>query len=155
MGLNVFRPLGEMKYLTGSFNGMFLWNLQTGQISDFFTGAPYKPTQGTGKPIADNMIAGLVETGDYAWWFDYNRGALPLTGVPFPDMPEEIHRKSPVSLWNASLEIHTGRIFEHIVGQFYILYVPLAGLCLIMVLTSGFFIWWKAYRKKRRKSKPA
>ncbi len=134
---------------------MFLWNLQTGQISDFFTGAPYKPTQGTGKPIADNMIAGLVETGDYAWWFDYNRGALPLTGVPFPDMPEEIHRKSPVSLWNASLEIHTGRIFEHIVGQFYILYVPLAGLCLIMVLTSGFFIWWKAYRKKRRKSKPA
>ena len=155
MGLNVFRPLGEMKYLTGSFNGMFLWNLQTGQISDFFTGAPYKPTQGTGKPIADNMIAGLVETGDYAWWFDYHRGALPLTGVPFPDMPEEIHKKSPVSLWNASLEIHTGRIFEHIVGQFYILYVPLAGICLIMVLASGFFIWWKAYRKKRRKSKPA
>ncbi len=151
MGVNVFRPLGEMRYLIGSFNGMFLWNLQTGQISDFFTGAPHIPTQGTGRPIAANMISGLVETGDFAWWLDYNRGAVQLTELPFPDMPEEIHKKSPVSLWNAALEIHTGRIFEHLVGSFYILYVPLAGLCLIMVLISGFFIWWKAYRKNSKK----
>jgi uncharacterized iron-regulated membrane protein len=54
-----------------------------------------------------------------------------------------------MSLWNVSLEIHTGRIFEHLLGMFYILYVPLAGLCLIMVLVSGFFIWWKVYRKKK------
>jgi len=64
-------------------------------------------------------------------------------------MPEEILKKSPMSLWNVSLEIHTGRIFEHLVGPFYILYVPLAGLCLIMVLVSGFFVWWKAHRKKK------
>jgi uncharacterized iron-regulated membrane protein len=55
-----------------------------------------------------------------------------------------------MSLWNTALEIHTGRIFEPIVGPFYILYVPLAGLCLIMVLVSGFFIWWKVHRKKRK-----
>jgi uncharacterized iron-regulated membrane protein len=46
--------------------------------------------------------------------------------------------------------VHTGRIFEHLIGPFYILYVPLAGLCLIMVLVSGFFIWWKAHRKKKK-----
>jgi hypothetical protein len=150
MGLNVFKPVGELKYLTGSFNGMFLWDLKTGRISDFFSGAPYSAPQGMGNPIGANMAAGLVETGKNAWWFDYNRGVISLSGKPFPPMPEEILKKSPMSLWNVSLEVHTGRIFEHLVGPFYILYVPLAGLCLIMVLVSGFFVWWKAHRRKKK-----
>lgn len=149
MGLNIFKPAGELRYLTASFNGLFLWDLQTGRISDFFTGAPYSAPQGMGNPIGANMAAGLVEAGENAWWFDYNRGAISLSGKPFPQMPEEILKKSPMSLWNVSLEVHTGRIFEHLIGPFYILYVPLAGLCLIMVLVSGFFIWWKAHRKKK------
>jgi hypothetical protein len=151
MGLNVLKPVGEFKYLTGSFNSMFLWNLRTGSVSDFFTGKPYVAPHGMGSPIGDNMVAGLVEAGENAWWFDYNRGAISLSGKPFPEMPEKIRRQSPMSLWNTALEIHTGRIFEHLIGPFYILYVPLAGLCLIMVLVSGFMIWWKAHRKKRKK----
>ncbi|HDR51455.1 MAG TPA: PepSY domain-containing protein, partial [Mariniphaga anaerophila] len=148
MGLNVFKPVDEMKYLTGSFNGLFLWDLRSGRISDFFTGASYAGAGGVGNPIGANMAAGLVEAGENAWWFDYNRGALPLSQKPFPEMPEEIRNESPMSLWNVSQEIHTGRIFEHLVGPFYILFVPLAGLCLIMVLVSGFLIWWKTHRKK-------
>jgi hypothetical protein len=149
MGLNVFKCLSEKKYLAGSFNGMYIWNLHNGTIYDFFTGNPYSPPQGMVSPVGANMAAGLVEAGDDAWWFDYNRGAIPLSGRSFPQMPEDIIEQSPLSIWNTSLEIHTGRIFEHIVGPFYILYVPLSGLCLIMVLISGFFIWWKVYRGKR------
>jgi uncharacterized iron-regulated membrane protein len=52
-----------------------------------------------------------------------------------------------MSLWNLALEIHTGRIFENLFGLFYILYVPLTGLALLLVLISGFFIWWLAYKK--------
>jgi hypothetical protein len=148
MGLNVFKPIGELKYLVGSFNGLFLWDLRSGRVSDFFTGTPYVAPKGMGNPIGANMTAGLAEAGENAWWFDYGRGAIPLSEIPFPEMPEEIRKKSPMSLWNVSLEVHTGRIFEHIVGPFYILFVPLAGLCLIMVLISGFFIWWKTHRKK-------
>jgi hypothetical protein len=150
MGLNIFKSVGEMRFLTGSFNGMFLWDLKTGRISDFFSGAPYSAPQGMGNPIGSNMAAGLVETGKNAWWFDYNRGVISLSGKPFPPMPEEILKKSPMSLWNVSLEVHTGRIFEHLVGPFYILYVLLAGLCLVMVLVSGFFVWWKAHRRKKK-----
>ncbi len=152
MGLNIFKHVGELKYLTGSFNGLFLWDLETGLISDFFTGEPYVTPQGMGNPIGANMAAGFVEAGEDAWWFDYNRGALPLSRKPFPEMPEEIRKKSPMSLWNVSLEVHTGRIFEHLIGPFYILIVPLAGLCLIMVLVSGFFIWWKTHRNKAKKN---
>lgn len=150
MGLNVFKPAGNTRYLAGSFNGMFLWDLKTRGVFDFFTGKPYSAPQGLSSPIGANMAAGFVEAGGNSWWFDYNRGALPLSGNRFPEMPAEIRQRSPLSLWNVALEIHTGRIFEHIVGPFYILYVPLAGLCLIMVLISGFFIWWKAHRKKRK-----
>jgi uncharacterized iron-regulated membrane protein len=63
-------------------------------------------------------------------------------------MPAEILDKSPVSLWNAALEVHTGRIFEHLVGPLYLLYVPLVGLAVLVVLISGFIIWWLAYKKK-------
>jgi hypothetical protein len=148
MGLNVFKPLGEMKYLAGSFNGMFLWDVKTGGVYDFFTGKPYTPPEGIQNPIGANMSAGLVEAGKNTWWFDYNSGALPLSGKTFPEMPEKIVESSPMSLWNVSLEIHTGRIFENLLGPFYILYVPLAGFFLIMVLVSGFLIWWKVYREK-------
>jgi hypothetical protein len=64
-------------------------------------------------------------------------------------MNPEILQKSPMSLWNVALEVHTGRIFEKYIGSLYILYVPLAGICILTVLISGFFIWWLGYRKKR------
>jgi uncharacterized protein YneF (UPF0154 family) len=35
--------------------------------------------------------------------------------------------------------------------MFYILYVPLAGICILVVLISGFFIWWMGYRKTKKK----
>jgi hypothetical protein len=149
MGLNIFEPTGSQTYLIGSFNGLYLWNLRTGAILDFFSRTQYEAPSGMGIPIGLNMAAGIVESGENTWWFDYNRGGLPLRGKQFPQMPENIRKKSPMSLWNVALEIHTGRIFEHITGPFYILYVPLAGLCLIMVLVSGFFVWWKAHKKKK------
>ncbi len=147
MGCNVFKPIDNNKYLVGSFSGMFTWDLQTGAVNNFFTGKPYRAPSGMVSPIGANMAAGLVEAGENAWWFDYNSGALPLSGKQFTEMPEEILKNSPMSLWNVSLEVHTGRIFEHLLGPFYILYVPLAGICLMIVLISGVVVWWKVYRK--------
>jgi len=54
-----------------------------------------------------------------------------------------------MSLWNFSLEIHTGRIFEGLLGSFYLLLVPLIGLAGITVVISGYLLWWKKYRTKR------
>jgi hypothetical protein len=155
MGCNVFQSLGNNIYLVGSFNGMFLWDIQTGAVADFFTRQPYAAPEGIQNPIGANMVAGLVEGNESAFWFDYNSGAKNITslgGMPsfhFPEMPDEIVKAAPMSLWNVSLEIHTGRIFEHLVGPFYILYVPLAGICLLLVLISGVYLWWKLHRKKK------
>lgn len=148
MGCNVFKNVGNDTYLVGSFSGMFLWNTQTGMVRDFFTKQNYIVPSGMARPIAANMVAGFVDGKESSYWFDFSRGAINIGTSNFTDLSEEIRKASPMSLWNVSLELHTGRIFEHLVGPLYILYVPMAGICILLVLISGFFVWWKMYRKK-------
>lgn len=151
MGCNVFEKKSESTYLIGSFNGLFLWNPFTGQVVDYLSGSPYQAPQVMGPPVSKDMIDGwFADQSGKEFYFDYNHGVLPIrNNTPFGAMSPEIIRKSPVSLWNLSLEVHTGRIFEPLLGMFYILYVPLAGICILVVLISGFFIWWMGYRKKK------
>ncbi len=159
MGCNVLKPLGSENYLVGSFTGMFIWNITTGSVTDFFTQKPYVEPEGMQSPIGMNMVAGLVEGNEKAFWFDYNKGIQGMAsfeGMPssnFSEMSEEIRIASPMSLWNTALEMHTGRIFENVLGPFYILYVPLAGICILLVLISGFLLWWKVFRKKKKRVK--
>lgn len=148
MGVNVFEPVGNKTYLLGSFSGMFLWNSETGAVSDFLSGKPYGEPKAKRAHLGKSMATGWVEADNNVWWFDFNRGAVPVSGKRFPAMPEDIRRQSPMSLWNVALDIHTGRIFKHFIGTLSIFYVPVAGICLAMVLVSGFFIWWKAYRRR-------
>lgn len=152
MGCNVLEKKGESLYLIGSFNGLFLWNPLSGQVLDYLSGNPYVAPETVGPPVSKDMIDGwFADSSGKEYYFDYNHGVLPIrhNGL-FGAMSPEIIQKSPISLWNLSLEIHTGRIFEPILGMFYILYVPLAGLCILVVLISGFFIWWMGYRKAKK-----
>ena len=151
MGCNVLEKKGESTYLIGSFNGLFLWEPLTGQVFDYLSGSPYQAPQVAGPPVSKDMIDGwFSDSSGKEFYFDYNHGVLPIRNTTsFGAMSAEIIQESPISLWNLSLEIHTGRIFEPILGIFYILYVPLAGLCILIVLISGFFIWWIGYRKTK------
>ena len=155
MGCNVLESIGDNYLMVGSFSGMFVWNTQNGMIADLFTGKPYQTPQGMVRPIGANTVAGFVQSGNKSWWFDYSRGAIALNAQNEPEtfaaMPDEVRKASSMSLWNLALEIHTGRIFEHLVGSFYILFVPLAGICLMLVIISGFFLWWMVFRKKKMK----
>ena len=73
---------------------------------------------------------------------DYDKGAVPLYHeMKFPEMPNNILKESKMSLWNLSLEIHTGRFFRFLLGDFYILLVPLSGLVSVMVVLSGYLLW--------------
>jgi len=150
MGCNVLESLDCCKYLVGSFSGLFVWNTETGDVHDYFTGNPAEVPHGIGRPVGQNMVAGyLSDLKGENYWIDYNQGIQSIAGgAPFPEMPAEILARTPISLWNTALEVHTGRIFEHLTGPFYLLYVPLMGLVILIVLVSGFSVWWLGYRKK-------
>jgi len=156
MGCNVLEKKSENTYLVGSFNGLFLWNPHTGQIIDYLSGNTYEAPHVMGPPISKDMIDGwFTELTGNEFYFDYNLGVIPIRNiVQFGEMSSEIIHKSPISLWNLALEVHTGRIFEPLLGMFYILYVPIAGICILIVLISGFFIWWIGYRKHKPISNP-
>ncbi len=149
MGCNVLEKKSESTYLVGSFNGLFLWNPLSGKVTDYLSGSPYSAPEVAGPPVSKDMIDGwFAGPAGKEFYFDYNRGVLPIRNkAQFGKMSAEIISNSPISLWNLSLEVHTGRIFESLIGLFYILYVPFAGICILIVLISGFLIWWMGYRK--------
>ncbi len=149
MGVNVLDDMGNNTLCVGSFNGLFAWNFATGAIWDLIDNKPYTAPSSVGKPIGDHKITGYtLHFGKYPLVFDYDKGTRnPFNREEFPAMPLEVIEKSPMSLWNFSQEVHTGRIYNFMLGPFYILLVPLVGLFGIGLLISGFWMWWK-HRKK-------
>lgn len=150
MGINVFDVCGPGLYRVGSFSGIFEWEPSAGRVTDRVTRLPYLDDGSAGPPFGSVTVTGYIATSDTSGVvFDYARGAFALNGKnPFPQVPGEIIAASPVSLWSTALEIHTGRIFEPVLGPFYILVVPLVGLATLIILISGFLSWWLARRKK-------
>jgi hypothetical protein len=150
MGINVFEPLAHGGFMVGSFSGLFSWFPQQQYIENLMTHEQYLPSGNTGTPFSDHSIAGLVwDGGARPYIFDYISGGKPfLHEHPLPEMPGKIITASPMSLWNLALELHTARIYRPLIGDFYILIIPLAGLSLLFVVISGLLLYWRGFRKK-------
>jgi len=146
MGVNVFVKVTSDTYLIGSFEGLFVWNSKTGITTDYIKKEPYKKPVRKSRPIGQFMVTAY--SNDFynsEIYFDYNSGAQSINGNNFAGMPGNISNQK-ISLWNTALEMHTGRIFQSILGDFYILIVPLTGLALLFILISGFVVWFKLFR---------
>jgi hypothetical protein len=150
MGINVFRKFATDTYLIGSFEGLFVWNSKTGITADYIKKEAYKRPERKSRPIGQFMVTAY--SNDFynsEIYFDYNSGAQSINGNNFAGMPDKISNQK-ISLWNTALEMHTGRIFQSILGDFYILIVPLTGLSLVFILISGFVVWFKLFRKSSK-----
>jgi hypothetical protein len=152
MGITVFTVDKPGKYTIGSFSGLFEWEPATGTLLDAITRMPYIDSGASGPPFGSVSVSGMIRAGESGTMvFDYAKGVFSLRGKSrLSEMPENIINASPISLWNTCLEIHTGRIFEPVLGMLYILVVPLVGLATLFILVSGFFAWWLPRRKKSR-----
>jgi hypothetical protein len=150
MGVTVFEKIDSYKYLVGSFEGLFTWNSQSGEVIDYIKKQLYTAPSNRGKPIGDFLVSGFSrDFRNQEYYFDYDLGAVNINGVQrFAPLPENIIRDTPMSLWNVALEIHTGRIYQSIIGDFYVLIVPLTGLFVLFILISGFIVWLKLRKNK-------
>lgn len=145
MGVNTFETIAPHQFLVGSFEGLFLWNTETGFIYDYIEQKPYIKPVLKGPPIGNFLVTGYFRNhNNEELIFDYDKGLL--TPSLLPKMPKLIEN-TPISLWNISVEYHTGRIYEVFIGPFYILIVPIVGLMSLFILISGFIVWWRKYRK--------
>ncbi len=145
MGVNVFKQIDNHILLIGSFEGLFLYNEQTGYIFDYIEKTKYIPRKSR-IPIGRYMVAGFSNDFGNEYFFDFDKGSTPISSsTPFFNMPKII-KDQPMSLWNLALEFHTMRIWNTIIGNFYILLIPLIGLSLLFIFISGFVIWYKVHR---------
>lgn len=151
MGINVFEDLGNGTYLIGSFNGLFLWNPDIGTLVDIFNPRTSVQINQGGPPLSSNMTSGFIDLGNHQFVFDYNRGVESMQkAVHFPKMPDNVRNQSPMSLWNLALEFHTGRYYSFIFGKLYIFFIPLFGISMLLILITGFWLWWNIYRRSNK-----
>jgi hypothetical protein len=151
MGVNVLENKGNDGILVGSFTGLFLWDPVTNQVFNYVTKAPYIPVETSGPPVGDFKVSGFGKfANNKEYYFDYDLGAVPLNSDKFYyKMPNQIINESKISLWNLALEFHTARIFQAIIGDFYILIIPLGGLLIFFTLISGLIVWFLLYYGKK------
>lgn len=149
MGITVLEKIVSGHYLVGSFSGLYDWFPGQGLVIDRMTGLPPEATQPTGPPIGNVAVSGYFErsAGKFIV-FDYAKGALQSRENLIAPMPKQLKNKSPMSLWNLCLEIHTARIWEPLIGGFYILIVPLSGVFILFILISGLWLWVLKKRKR-------
>lgn len=147
MGVTAFCKFDSNSILLGSFEGLFVWNPDTGTIYDYIKKQPYQEKKDRGAPLGEFLVSGY--SSDFPGgevYFDFNKGAkLIASESDFSVMPEQIS-ELPMSLWNFALEIHTARIYKFLFGDLYILFIPLAGLIIQFILISGFIVWYKKHR---------
>ena len=154
MGINTLEQPTDGEFIIGSFSGIYHWNPQNGKIYNYITGQAVQGQTGMSNPFGTLPVAGYVrKNNDDIFLFDYNAGVLSLNrNSEFPAMPDKLRQSAHISLWNLALEVHTGRIFSVVMGDFYILYIPLAGIMILTVLITGMIIWLKRRKSKKTRS---
>lgn len=148
MGVNAFELVDKHTLLVGSFEGLFLWNLQHGFVADYIKKGPIQQKERGEPPIGEFLVTGYssdFSNGEY--YFDFNSGMHEISGSRGVVLMPEYLANLPMSIWNVALEIHTARIFQSVIGMFYILVIPISGIVVLFILVSGFVVWYKRYRK--------
>jgi hypothetical protein len=149
MGVTVLEDMGNDDLMVGSFEGLFRWNYKMGDVYDLIKKQPYVRPTHIGPPIGDYKVSGFsTDFHHLPVAFEYEKGAININkGSEFSAMPENVTDKSPMSLWNLALEVHTGRIYGAFLGIFYILVIPLGGILVLFTLITGIVIWLKYHLK--------
>jgi len=149
MGATVFEEHPDGGYIIGSFNGLYHMpgngtaiNKVSGKMVRFVS--PVKP--------ADKMISGYFRTPDGEEFITaFGQGLLPLEGAELKGrfaQPEELTKDKRLPLWNYMFELHNGRIFKDLIGNWYILIIPLGSFLFILIILTGIYDWiYTRFRK--------
>lgn len=134
---------GDGGYVVGSFGGLFRQGRDGAGAVDLFTGRP-PAVESTLRP-GEPMVAGYFETpAGERFVVDFERGVLPLPGAALDGrfaQPPELTAGYRMPLWSYLFEIHNGRFFKDLIGELYLLVVPLGSLLFLMIVLSGIYDW--------------
>jgi hypothetical protein len=151
MGATVLESIDTSKVMVGSFSGLYeisskKLDLMTGEIIE---------NQSSIRP-GKFMITGYVESPEKEFFvFTHEQGILPLPGNELKgrfQQPNSISENYKMPLWNYVFEIHNGRFFKGILGDWYILLLPIGSLLFVMITLTGIMDWFFHKRKQSTNS---
>lgn len=145
MGTTVLESLNDNQLLVGSFSGLFKWNVSDGTGVDL--NGKTAPTKAGLMPGDVMAAAAIMDDGILAGYADYKTGLRNPDNTPVLDRPFPVALlENRTSLYHFLFELHNGRFLRDTIGAWYLLYIPLAGIALMLVVFTGTFDWLK--RKK-------
>ena len=91
------------------------------------------------------MVTGFTITpNNESFLFTHEQGVLPLPGFELEGrftQPVSVSEQYKMPLWNYVFELHNGRFFKGILGEWYILLLPIGSLLLVMITLTGVIDW--------------
>ncbi len=147
MGVNIMQQVHQNSWIVGSFDGLVLWDRINGYCVDYITKQPLMPKP-PGPPNQHLAVTGYSNdflASDIAFGYTFGAKYINRNGN-FISMPQ-IGNRDKISLWHLALEVHTGRIYQPIIGLFSDMFVFISGLVLIIITFSGLIIVRKTYPK--------
>jgi len=152
MGATVMECQSDGHYLLGSFNGLYEFDPKTNTAVDVFT--QRAPTEISNVKPAGYMVTGVIATPNGQQYLaTHEQGLLTLPDLESPSlfsMPVDVSIQYRMPLWNYLFEIHNGRFFRGLLGEFYILLVPLGALSFILITLSGVLDWIFLYSIRKK-----
>jgi hypothetical protein len=144
MGATVFENYDSNGYLIGSFSGLFQLDKDKGYSVDVLTGKEAENKSNI-RP-ADIMVVGYFKTPDGEEFItSHAKGLQPVGNGEIKgrfNMPEELKSDLKMPLWNYLFEMHNGRLFRSVLGDYYILLVPMGALLFLIITVTGIYDWF-------------
>jgi hypothetical protein len=135
----------------GSFNGIFHLERASGKVVDLLTGG--EAVNISSVRTAEFMVTGYFKTPRGEEFITtHERGLMPLSNAKLDGrfrMPSEVTTGYRMPMWNYLFELHNGRVFKGLLGELYVLIIPLGAFLLTFVTLSGTYDW--IYLRVRRK----
>jgi len=143
MGATVFDAYGRGGYLIGSFSGIYHLKRATGKAVNMQSGAITKSWSNV-RP-AEYMVTGYFKTplGE-EFITAHEQGLLALASAKRRgrfQMPAQLLSGGRMPLWNYVFEIHNGRFFKGLIGEWYLLLAPLGALLFVVISLTGIYDW--------------
>lgn len=152
MGASVFEEETPGSWLVGSFGGLYRYSL-TNNISEPIL--KQAASRNPGRP-GSLLVTGYIHLPDSTEYvLGHYKGLCDTNGNPLPNqlpMPKQLKEDFKMPLWNWLFELHNARIFQGVLGGFYILVIPLFGITGLLIILSGVFDYWYVKLKRKKNS---
>lgn len=152
MGATVFSCDPQGHLWVGSFAGLFRISPDRRTATDIIHGGP--PASRSATRPSNQMVTSAFVTPDGQTYFATHYGGLrPLDGADLDRfaMPRELADTYRMPLWNFLFELHNGRIFHDLIGEWVVLIIPLGALMTLMLIITGIIDWWHVSRRPSRR----